>query len=219
MAEKLRETRRYSLLDHLVQQSDAALRTLAGTHVRELRPLPTAETAMPALDDDQRRHVAGLMRVNHSGEVCAQALYQGQALTARLPRVARQMEQAALEEEDHLAWCEQRLRELDSRPSVLNPLWYAMSLGIGAAAGVAGDRWSLGFVEETEVQVCAHLDGHMSTLPASDDRTRGILEQMRSDEAKHADMARRAGATRLPGPVRSLMGAIARVMTRSAYHV
>lgn len=219
MAEKLRETRRYSLFDHLVRHSDAALRTLAGTHVRELRPLPTADTPAAPLDEEQRRHVAGLMRVNHSGEVCAQALYQGQALTARLPRVARQMEQAALEEEDHLAWCEQRLRELDSRPSLLNPLWYAMSLGIGAAAGVAGDRWSLGFVEETEVQVCAHLEGHLKHLPTTDARSRGILEQMREDEARHADMARRAGATRLPGPVRSLMGAVARVMTRSAYHV
>jgi ubiquinone biosynthesis monooxygenase Coq7 len=219
MAEKLRETRRYSLLDRLVQQSDTALRTLAGTHVRELRPLPSTDVPVPALADDQRRHVAGLMRVNHSGEVCAQALYQGQALTARLPRVARQMEQAALEEEDHLAWCEQRLRELDSHPSILNPLWYAMSLGIGAAAGVAGDRWSLGFVEETEVQVCAHLEGHLEHLPPADQRSRGILEQMREDEARHADMARRAGATRLPEPVRSLMGLVAKVMTRSSYHV
>lgn len=211
--------RRYSLFDRLIGHGDTALRTLAGTHAGELRPLPGAEHAPAKLPEAERRHVAGLMRVNHTGEVCAQALYQGQALTARLPRVRRQMEEAAKEEEDHLAWCEQRLRELDSHTSVLNPVWYGMSLGIGALAGVAGDKWSLGFVEETEVQVCAHLSGHLARLPADDLRSKEILQQMREDEAKHAAMAKRAGAASLPPPVKKLMSAVAKVMTTAAYKV
>lgn len=211
--------RRYSLFDRIIGHGDVALRTLAGTHAGEVRPLPGAEYPAPDLPESERRHVAGLMRVNHTGEVCAQALYQGQALTARLPRVRRQMEEAAKEEEDHLAWCEQRLAELHSHTSVLNPVWYGMSLGIGAIAGVAGDKWSLGFVEETEVQVCAHLSGHLARLPAEDLRTRQIIEQMRDDEAKHAAMAKRAGAASLPPPVKKLMSAVAKVMTATAYKV
>lgn len=211
--------RRYSLLDRLIGQSDTALRTLAGTHAGDIRPLPGAEHPPVALAEAQRRHVAGLMRVNHTGEVCAQALYQGQALTARLPRVRRQMEDAAREEEDHLAWCEQRLAELDSHTSVLNPVWYGMSLGIGAIAGVAGDKWSLGFVEETEVQVCAHLSGHLARLPTEDLRSREIIEQMRDDEARHAALAKRAGAASLPAAIKKLMSAVAKVMTTTAYKV
>lgn len=211
--------RRYSLFDRIIGHGDAALRTLAGTHAGEVRPLPGAAYPAPDLPENERRHVAGLMRVNHTGEVCAQALYQGQALTARLPRVRRQMEEAAKEEEDHLAWCEQRLSELHSHTSVLNPVWYGMSLGIGAIAGVAGDKWSLGFVEETEVQVCAHLSEHLARLPAEDLRTRQIIEQMRDDEAKHAAMAKRAGAANLPPPVKKLMSAVAKVMTATAYKV
>lgn len=209
--------RRYSLFDRLIGHGDTALRTLAGTHAGEIRPLPGAEHIPVALPEEQRRHVAGLMRVNHTGEVCAQALYQGQALTARLPRIRRQMEEAAREEEDHLAWCEQRLGELDSHTSILNPVWYGMSLGIGALAGVAGDKWSLGFVEETEVQVCAHLSSHLARLPAEDERSRQIIEQMREDEARHAALAKRAGAASLPAPVKKLMSAVAKVMTTTAY--
>lgn len=211
--------RRYSLFDRLIGHGDVALRTLAGTHAGDLRPLPGAEHPAADLPEEQRRHVAGLMRVNHTGEVCAQALYQGQALTARLPRVQKQMEDAAKEEEDHLAWCEQRLAELDSHTSLLNPMWYGMSLGIGALAGFAGDKWSLGFVEETEVQVCAHLSSHLARLPAEDARTRKIIEQMRDDEARHAAMAKRAGAASLPPPLKKLMSAVARVMTTTAYKI
>lgn len=211
--------RRYSLFDRLIGHGDAALRTLAGTHAGEIRPLPGANHPPAELAEDQRRHVAGLMRVNHTGEVCAQALYQGQALTARLPRVQRQMEEAAKEEEDHLAWCEQRLSELNSHTSLLNPIWYGMSLGIGAVAGIAGDKWSLGFVEETEIQVCAHLSSHLARLPEQDQRSREIIEQMRDDEAKHAAMAKRAGAASLPPPVKKLMATVAKVMTSTAYRV
>lgn len=211
--------RRYSLFDRLIGHGDVALRTLSGTHAGEVRPLPGAEHSPADLPEEQRRHVAGLMRVNHTGEVCAQALYQGQALTARLPRVRKQMEDAAKEEEDHLAWCEQRLAELDSHTSLLNPVWYGMSLGVGALAGFAGDKWSLGFVEETEVQVCAHLNSHLARLPAEDERTRKIIEQMREDEARHAAMAKRAGAASLPPPVKKLMSAVARVMTTTAYKI
>lgn len=211
--------RRYSLFDRLIGHGDTALRTLAGTHAGALRPLPGEAHAPAELTPEQRKHVAGLMRVNHTGEVCAQALYQGQALTARLPRVRRQMEEAAREEEDHLAWCEQRLAELNSHTSVLNPVWYGLSIGIGAAAGFAGDKWSLGFVEETEVQVCAHLSGHLENLPDQDQRSRQIIQQMRDDEARHAAMAKRAGAATLPEPVKKLMKTVAKVMTTTAYRV
>ena len=160
--------RHFSLFDRLIGQADNALRTVARGHQGTQRPFPAEETTVPELSEPERRHVAGLMRVNHTGEVCAQALYQGQALTARLPRIRRQMEISAQEEEDHLAWCEKRLDELHSHTSVLNPVWYLMSFGIGAGAGFIGDRWSLGFVEETEIQVCAHLESHMARLPEQD---------------------------------------------------
>lgn len=211
--------RHYSLFDRLIGQADNALRTVARGHQGTQRPFPAEDTGVPALSEAERRHVAGLMRVNHTGEVCAQALYQGQATTARLPRIRRQMEVSAQEEEDHLAWCEKRLDELNSHTSVLNPLWYAMSFGIGAGAGFIGDRWSLGFVEETEIQVCAHLESHMARLPDQDERSRRILAQMHADEAEHAHKAKRAGATRLPPPVRKLMKLTAKVMTRTAYRM
>lgn len=214
-----RRQRHYSLFDRLIGQADNALRTVARGHQGTGRASPVEDSEVPALTDSERRHVAGLMRVNHTGEVCAQALYQGQALTARLPRIRRQMEISALEEEDHLAWCEKRLDELNSHASLLNPLWYAMSFGIGAGAGVIGDRWSLGFVEETEIQVCAHLETHMARLPQQDERSRKILAQMRDDEAAHATKAKRAGAMRLPGPVRKAMKLTARVMTATAYRI
>ncbi len=212
-------TRRYSLFDRLINQTDNALRTIARGHQGTNRPNPTDGTDIPTLTPTEQRHVAGLMRVNHTGEVCAQALYQGQATTARLPRIRRQMEISAQEEEDHLAWCEQRLNELNSHTSVLNPLWYSMSFAIGATAGAIGDRWSLGFVEETEIQVCNHLQSHMARLPDHDERTQRILQQMHSDEAEHATKARQAGATTLPFPVKKLMTAIAKVMTVTAYRI
>ena len=214
-----RPQRHYSLFDRLIGQADNALRTVARGHQGTGRASPVNDTDLPALSEPERRHVAGLMRVNHTGEVCAQALYQGQALTARLPRIRRQMEISAREEEDHLAWCEQRLDELHSHTSVLNPLWYAMSFGIGAGAGIIGDRWSLGFVEETEIQVCAHLESHLARLPQQDERSQKILTQMRDDEADHARKAKRAGAMRLPGPVRKAMKLTAKVMTKTAYRI
>ncbi len=212
-------SRRYSLLDRLLHQADNALRTVAGTHSHTLRENPAADISIPTLNESERKHVAGLMRVNHTGEVCAQALYAGQAVTARLPRVQRAMEQAAKEEEDHLAWCEERLRELNSHTSVLNPLWYGMSFGIGALAGIAGDKWSLGFVEETENQVCKHLESHMEQLPEQDQRTRTLLQQMHEDEAKHAHMAVRAGAAPLPFPIKKTMAAVSKIMTQTAYRI
>lgn len=159
------------------------------------------------------------MRVNHAGEVAAQALYEGQALTARLAGVRASMERAAQEESDHLAWCRTRLRELGSRPSLLNPVWYAGAFAIGAVAGVAGDRWSLGFIAETEAQVVRHLDDHLHRLPPEDRRSRAILERMRADELRHGTVAADAGGHALPAPVRRMMGITSRVMTRAAYWV
>ncbi len=171
------------------------------------------------LRPNERRHVARLMRVNHSGEVAAQALYHGQALTAKLEQVRETMEKSAAEESDHLAWCEQRLLELGGRRSLLNPFWYAGSFAIGALAGIAGDRWSLGFVAETERQVVQHLDGHLDRLPEHDSRSRAILEQMREDEAEHGETARLAGGEDLPQPIPLLMNAVSTVMTRAAYWI
>ena len=210
-------SRQFSLFDRLINHTDDALRTIAGTHANGLRSNPAGEEPEAALSESERKHTAGLMRVNHTGEICAQALYQGQALTARMPRVRKSMEVAAKEEEDHLAWCEDRLQELESRTSVFNPIWYAMSFGIGAAAGIAGDKWSLGFVEETEIQVCAHLEEHLEQLPTQDIRSQKILSQMNKDEAKHAAMAKRAGAASLPKPIKKLMSSVSKVMTTAAY--
>lgn len=167
----------------------------------------------PVADPVQRRHTAGLMRVNHAGEIAAQGLYHGQALTARNPANRALLEQAAREESDHLAWCRQRLGELGDRPSLLDPVWYAGSFAIGALAGLAGDRHSLGFVAETERQVERHLDNHLAQVPAEDGRTRAILEQMRTDEQTHGRLAAQAGGTELPRPVQRLMRATAKVMT------
>ena len=171
------------------------------------------------LDDKAARHVAGLMRINHTGEVCAQALYQGQALTAKLPQVREAMEQSAEEEIDHLAWCEQRIRQLGSHTSVLNPLFYGMSFGIGAVAGLISDKVSLGFVAATEDQVCKHLNEHLEQLPAEDEKSRAILEQMRIDEAHHAESALQAGGFRFPAPVKFGMSLMAKVMTKSTYRI
>ena len=180
---------------------------------------PAGDATDDALDERERRHSAGLMRVDHAGEVAAQALYRGQALTARDPAVRAAMEEAAREESDHLAWCRARLEELGAAPSRLDPLWYAGSLAIGAVAGLAGDRWSLGFVVETERQVAEHLGDHLARLPAGDHRSRALLRQMRADEQRHATRAHAAGGAPLPPIVRRAMRAASRIMTRSAYWI
>ncbi|HHO58680.1 MAG TPA: 2-polyprenyl-3-methyl-6-methoxy-1,4-benzoquinone monooxygenase, partial [Thiotrichales bacterium] len=171
------------------------------------------------VDEKERKHVAGLMRVNHSGEVSAQALYQGQAVTARDPDVRGKLQQAAIEENDHLKWTHLRLQELGSHTSFLNPLWYTGSFAIGAFAGALGDKWSLGFLAETEHQVVKHLDNHLQQLPAHDARSRAILEQMKTDELKHATTAIENGAAELPFPVKKLMAAMSKVMTTTAYYL
>jgi ubiquinone biosynthesis monooxygenase Coq7 len=183
------------------------------------RENPAKEVPEVVMDEDNRQHAAGLMRINHAGEVCAQALYAGQAATARNPEVQAEMQKAADEEIDHLSWCKDRLDELESHPSRLDPLWYAGSFAIGAVAGLAGDGWSLGFLKETENQVEAHLAGHIQKLPPEDARSRAILDQMKIDEAKHARMAEDSGAYDLPQPVRRLMKITAGAMKAIAYRV
>lgn len=205
-------------LDRWLSSADNALRTIAGA-VQASRPNPAAATAGEPLDQAERRLSGALMRVNHVGEVCAQALYQAQAVSARTPALRRQMEQAAREETDHLAWTQARLHELGSRPSWLNPLWYAGAFGFGLLAGRAGDRVSLGFVVETERQVEQHLAGHLQRLPAGDTRSRAIVAAMHQDESRHADAAEAAGAIKLPLPVRWLMRGAAKVMTRTAHYI
>ncbi len=212
-------TRRLSLLGQLISTADNALRTLSGQHGTPARPSPARPLAKAELDDRERRHAAGLMRVNHRDEICAQALYQGQALTAKLPTVRHDMEKAAQEEQDHLAWCEQRLQALDSRPSLLNPLWYTLSFGIGASAGLVSDRLSLGFVAATEELVCEHLQRHLDELPPQDDRSRAVVAQMVEDEARHARNALGAGGHAFPTPVKKLMALVSRVMTSTSYHL
>jgi len=204
-------------IDRLFSHLDQALRVSLAPAPPASRPSPGADLQEAELNAEERRHAGGLMRVNHTGEVCAQALYAGQALTARLPKVRREMEQAADEEVDHLRWCAERLEALDEQPSRLNPLWYAGSFAIGAAAGLAGDRWSLGFVEATERQVEAHLDSHLEQLPDEDGRSRAVVEQMKIDEAQHAELASQSGAATLPRPVQAAMGLTADVMKRIAY--
>lgn len=201
------------LLDQLLVSADRALRSLLAPATASR---PTPGRPAPMADDAERRHTAGLMRVNHAGEIAAQGLYHGQALVARDPGTRAMLEQAAREETDHLAWCEQRLAELHERPSRLDPLWYAGSFAIGALAGLAGDRASLGFVAETERQVERHLDGHLAQIPEADARSRAILEQMRADEIAHGQLARDHGGAELPRPVREIMRATARVMTTTA---
>jgi len=210
-------SRDYSPIDRLLIGLDQAVRTLFGHPQVTERTNPAGRLAEGELSEQERDRVGRLMRINHSGEVCAQALYQGQALTARLPEVRARMERAAQEESDHLDWCETRLRELDDRKSLLNPLWYAGSFALGALAGLAGDQWSLGFVVETERQVESHLDGHLSLLPVQDAKSRAILEQMQRDEIGHANLALAAGGAELPGPVKWAMHLTAKVMTGTAY--
>ena len=212
-------TRQYSLFDRLLVQGEQAMRTLVPGAAQAARPSPAQHLRSDNIDDAQRQHVAGLMRINHTGEVCAQALYQGQALTARLPDIREQMEQAAAEEVDHLAWCEQRLNELGSRTSVLNPVFYGLSFGIGAVAGKISDRISLGFVAATEQLVERHLDDHLTQLPEDDLKSRAILEQMREDEIEHGSQALQAGGVVFPRPVKAAMKMMSKVMTSVTYRI
>jgi ubiquinone biosynthesis monooxygenase Coq7 len=211
--------RNYSKIDRFIASVDEALRISTGEAPAPFRENPAGEIAAVELNEDDRRHVAGLMRINHTGEICAQALYAGQAATAHHDATREAMQLAADEEIDHLSWCEDRLKELDSRPSVLNPFWYAGSFAIGALAGIAGDEWSLGFVKETENQVEAHLADHLERLPEGDARSQAILDQMKTDEAKHAQMAEAAGARELPPPIRRAMTLTADLMKSLVYRI
>ncbi len=211
--------RQYSPFDNLLIQLDVGLRTLLGNPIPTGRADPAEAIPEAELTDAERREAARLMRINHCGEVCAQALYQGQALTARTDDVRRTMEEAAAEENDHLIWCARRAEELGSHVSYLSPFFYVGSLAIGAAAGLAGDKWSLGFLAETERQVEAHLEGHLSRLPEADARSRAVVEQMKEDESKHATTALNAGGAELPRPVRQLMRLASKVMTKSTYWI
>lgn len=205
------------LADKIIIELDKALTTLVGTPPSSGRDNPANEVEEIALNDNERRQSIALMRVNHSGEVSAQALYQGQALTAKLTNVREAMQQAAAEENDHLLWCEKRLQQLEGRTSLLNPLWYTGSFVIGAVAGKIGDKWSLGFVAETEKQVIEHLDEHLGKMSENDLRSRSILAQMREDERHHQDTALAAGGAELPWLVRKIMQPMSKVMTRSSY--
>jgi ubiquinone biosynthesis monooxygenase Coq7 len=206
-------------LDRLLAGANNALRTVASPAGRPARQNPAADIADSELSGEQKAHAAGLMRVNHAGEVAAQGLYQGHAAVARDRDIEQQMQLAADEEFDHLAWCEQRLAELDAIPSRLSPVWYAGAFAIGAASGVLGDRWSLGFIAETEKQVCAHLDSHLDRLPDEDAKSRAIVRKMRDEEERHGENAIEAGAVELPAPIQRLMKLTAKVMTETAYRV
>ena len=203
-------------LDQFIVGFDKGLRTLFA-HAQTLREVPGDALPDGQLDETQRQKSASLMRVNHSGEVCAQALYQGQALTAREPSAKQALEQAAQEETEHLAWTERRIAELGGSKSVLNPLFYAGSFALGAVSGLLGDKWNLGFLAETERQVVRHLEGHLERLPAEDQKSRAIIEQMRDDEARHATSAVSHGGAELPAPVKAAMKASSKVMTETAY--
>jgi len=205
-------------MDQLIAEFDRALRAVAGV-AKSSRPSPGESVPESELDAEERAQAAALMRVNHVGEVCAQALYQGQSLTARDEAASRAFEQAAREEQDHLAWSADRIRELGGRPSLLNPLWYAGSFVIGAAAGALGDKWNLAFLAETERQVEEHLSGHLEALPAEDRRTRSVVEAMRADEARHRNTAIQLGAAELPSAVKLAMRFASKLMTTVAYRI
>jgi len=212
-------TRELGPLDRFLSGVDAGLRTIAAAGTRHTRPNPAAGIPAPTLTSKEKSHAAGLMRVNHAGEVAAQGLYQGHASVARDKTTEQEMRKAAEEELDHLGWCEQRLDELGEGPSKLRPVWYAGAFAIGALSGIVGDRWSLGFIEETELQVAEHLTGHLQQLPPQDERSRAIVKQMCEEEKVHGANAKRAGAAALPLPVRGLMRLTAKIMTRTAYWV
>ena len=205
-------------LDKLITEFDKGLRTVFAPAPTQ-RPLPGKDLSLAEMSETEKRLAAGLMRVNHSGEVCAQALYQGQAMTAHNPAAKTALEQAAQEETEHLNWCESRLKELGSHKSYLNPVWYTGSLAIGMLAGLMGDKWNLGFLAETERQVEAHLQGHMDRLPPQDGRSRAVVEQMKEDEAQHATTAIEQGGAELPMPVRFGMRLVSKLMTKTAYWI
>ena len=209
----------HSFIDRCLLQFDQALRTCVPGSSLATRSSPADTVAEEELSAAEKKHIVGLMRINHTGEVCAQALYAGQAATARLDEVRESMDLAAQEEVDHLAWCDERLKELDSHPSLLNPLWYGLSFGLGAIAGLAGDKWSLGFVAETEDQVCKHLEDHLTKLPEQDGKSKAILEQMIKDERQHGETAKEAGGADLPLPAKKAMTTMSKVMKKTAYHV
>jgi len=213
------QKRRLSLFDKLVSEADLAVKTITNRGILPSRSSPAQGHSDSQLSESQRRHVAGLMRVNHTGEICAQALYQGQALTAKLPNVRQEMQQAAREEVDHLVWCEERLRELGSHTSYLNPAWYGLSFALGAIAGAISDKVSLGFVAATEERVCSHLRDHLKQLPDEDRKSQLILQQMLQDEQRHGDQALQAGGTVFPRPVKDAMTSVSKLMTRTSYRL
>jgi ubiquinone biosynthesis monooxygenase Coq7 len=207
------------MLDRLIIEFDKGLKTLAANAL-SVRPHPDQNIQQTTeLSEDEKRHSASLMRINHCGEVCAQALYNGQALTANNPQTVRALAQASKEETEHLAWCEKRIHELGGRTSLFNPIWYAGSFTLGAIAGALGDKWNLGFLAETERQVGAHLNRHLDELPAADDKSRAILAQMKTDEAEHAATAIDLGGAELPNLVKAAMQGMSKVMTSTTYHV
>lgn len=211
--------RKLTALDRVLAQLDQGLRTAFSGAPQPNRKSPADTLADIDLSDKDRAHAIGLMRVNHTGEVCAQALYQGQALTAKLPGVREQMREAAVEEVDHLAWCEDRIKDLGGRTSLLNPLFYAASFGIGAGAGLISDKLSLGFVAATEDQVCSHLKTHLDQLPQDDLKSRAVVQEMLADEERHAQAALDAGGYKFPSPVKKAMTLISAVMTKGSYRI
>ena len=208
-----------NLVDQIICEVDKGIKFSLHNYQKENRRYPAHGINEDNLSEIERSHSANLMRVNHSGEVAAQGLYRGQAMTAKLEGTREKMDHAAQEELDHLSWCNKRLQELNEHPSVLNPAWYALSFGMGAAAGLAGDKWSLGFVHETEEQVVRHLEGHLDDLSLNDKKTAAILEQMQVDESKHSEEALESGAENLPEGLKSVMSVIAKVMTKTSYYI
>ena len=208
-----------SLVDSMIAQCDQALRTCVPGANRANRVTPAESLKEQNLSKSEKKHIAGLMRINHTGEVCAQALYAGQALTAKSDETVASMKHAATEEVDHLAWCDERLAQLGSRPSLLNPVFYGLSFALGAAAGLAGDKWSLGFVAETERQVGEHLQNHLQEIPQADQKTKAIIKQMIADEQKHGETAKTAGGRDLPSPIQLAMKTMANMMKKTTYRV
>ena len=211
--------RHISTLDRVIIEVEHGLRTCFVKPPTGARPYPAEQAQDKEIDEQETRHISGLMRVNNAGEVAAQGLYRGQAATARTEQVKRNMLHAAEEENEHLNWCQTRLEELGARRSLMDPFWYLGSYAIGFGAGLIGDKWSLGFVEQTEIQVTDHLQKHLDQLPEQDQRSERILRQMKDDEMRHAENARSAGAADLPKPIQTLMSLTSKIMTRSAYHI
>ncbi|MDT8372102.1 MAG: 2-polyprenyl-3-methyl-6-methoxy-1,4-benzoquinone monooxygenase [Gammaproteobacteria bacterium] len=211
--------RHYTILDKFIVESDKAIKTVFGKPETSAREIPGNDLGETTLSQQEAKRSIGLMRVNHSGEVSAQALYQGQALTAKLPNVRQAMEQAAIEENDHLVWCEQRVHHFDGHTSLLNPFWYVGSFAIGALAGKIGDKWSLGFVAETEKQVIKHLEQHLDQISKDDLKSRAILQQMKRDEVHHGIVALQAGGAALPPPVKLAMRLVSKIMTMTSYRI